>query len=426
MVLVHSTSASPRARYTLEHVLRGMLGRDVRWAAGMEEFRSSSLPRVLYGEETPTNGILHLRTEPLLETLGPEAEEQFRAVQASLRNGTPAAPLSTIFFFLSLWEEMRATRTDAHGRVLAEELTVCQPGVDPLLVDRIALRIGAELSSLYPGLPKAERRYRHVLTVDVDNGLHFRGRPLARAMGASARDVVRGDLRGLMHRWGARLGLRPDPYAAWSDRVREVLPDVDRTIAFVLTRGGGVHDHAADLEHPQYRALLRSLPSAVEIGLHPSHASGMDAATVQLERARLAEASGRSVLISRQHFLRMRVPATQRLLLAEGFREDHTLGFHDRTGFRAATCTPFPWYDLEREQATELMCWPFAVMDSALHERMGLGAEQALAEVDRLHQLVRAVQGTFVSVWHDRYLSGYRNFGPWPDVLRKAVQLARA
>ena len=72
------------------------------------------------------------------------------------------------------------------------------------------------------------------------------------------------------------------------------------------------------------------------------------------------------------------------------------------------------------------MCWPFAVMDSALHERMGLGAEQALAEVDRLHQLVRAVQGTFVSVWHDRYLSGYRNFGPWPDVLRKAVQLARA
>ena len=83
-------------------------------------------------------------------------------------------------------------------------------------------------------------------------------------------------------------------------------------------------------------------------------------------------------------------------------------------------------YDLEREQATELMCWPFAVMDSALHERMGLDAGQALAEVERVHQLVRGVQGTFISVWHDRYLSGYRNFAPWPGVLRKAVQLARA
>jgi hypothetical protein len=403
-----------------------MLGRDVRWAAGMEEFRSSAAPRVLYGGDPAPPGVFHLRSEPLLETLGPEAEVHFRAVQQALRNGAPTGPLSTVFFFLSLWEERRPARTDAHARVLAEDLTAGHQRLDPLVVDRIALRTDQELMRHFPALPASERRFRHVLTVDVDNGLHFSGRPLARALGASARELARGDVRGFAQRWSTRLGLRPDPYAGWPAALAEALPRVDRAIAFVLTRGQGVHDHAAALEHPQYRALLRALPSAVELGLHPSHASGMDAAAVRLERARLAQASGRSVLISRQHFLRMQVPATQRLLLSEGFREDHTLGFHDRTGFRAATCTAFPWYDLEREQATELMCWPFAVMDSALHERMGLDAEQALAEVDRLQQLVRSVQGTFVSVWHDRYLSGYRNFGPWPDVLRKAVQLARA
>lgn len=426
MLLVHLDSPSPRARHTVVHLLRNLLGHPVQLAAGREEFRSSSAPRVQYGGIDAPPGVLHLQAEPLLEILGHAGEGPFRAAQEALRNGAPIGPLSTIFFFLSLWEEMRPGRMDAHGRVLAEDLTAGQQRVDPLLVDRTALRIGEELIHRFPSLPAPERRYRHVLTVDVDNGLHFRGRPLSRAVGASVRELARGDVRSIVHRWSARLGLRPDPYAAWPATLADAVPQVDRAIVFVLTRGGGAHDHAAALEHPHYRALLRSLPSAVEIGLHPSHASGMDSAAVHRERARLAASADRSVDISRQHFLRMQVPETQRLLLAEGFREDHTLGFHDRSGFRAATCTPFPWYDLEREQATELMCWPFAVMDSALHERMGLDAGQALAEVERVQQLVRGVQGTFVTVWHDRYLSGYRNFAPWPGVLRKAVQLARA
>jgi hypothetical protein len=143
------------------------------------------------------------------------------------------------------------------------------------------------------------------------------------------------------------------------------------------------------------------------------------------DRARLESIIAEPVSLSRQHFLRWRLPDTLRELEAAGFREDHTLGFSDRTGFRAGTCTPFPYYDLEQDRATTLMLWPFAIMDSALHDRMGLAPAAAQEQIDAVIDTVRAVQGTFVSVWHDRFLSDHGPWKGWRAVLLNTLSHAR-
>jgi hypothetical protein len=65
-------------------------------------------------------------------------------------------------------------------------------------------------------------------------------------------------------------------------------------------------------------------------------------------------------------------------------------------------------------------------MDSALHEKAGLTADTALDEFKRMADSVRAVNGTFVSVWHDRYLSGDTPYEGWPEVMTKLVEHARS
>ncbi len=75
---------------------------------------------------------------------------------------------------------------------------------------------------------------------------------------------------------------------------------------------------------------------------------------------------------------------------------------------------------------TPLMLWPFACMDSTLHEKLGLGPDAALNEFKRMTDTVRAVNGTFVSVWHDRYLSGDTPYEGWPEVMKKLVEYARS
>jgi hypothetical protein len=164
----------------------------------------------------------------------------------------------------------------------------------------------------------------------------------------------------------------------------------------------------------------------VEMGLHPSYLSSEKEGLVNDERGRLQRAWGGPINLTRQHFLRWRLPNTLRYLADLGFTEEHSLGFTDRAGFRVSTCTPFPWYDLQAEEETSLMLWPFAAMDSALIEQMGQSPAEVVRSMCAMSDAVRSVQGTFVSVWHDRYLSGHREFAPWPAVFEQVVQYARA
>ncbi|HRH39752.1 MAG TPA: polysaccharide deacetylase family protein, partial [Flavobacteriales bacterium] len=180
------------------------------------------------------------------------------------------------------------------------------------------------------------------------------------------------------------------------------------------------------IDHPVFVQLLKRLASVSEIGLHPSYESSRDERIIARERERLGTVTGRPIHTTRQHFLRWRMPDTFRALIVNGFTEDHSIGFSDRIGFRAGTCTPFPWYDLERDEETPLMLHPFAVMDSALANRTGDGMQKAISDMKHLSGAVREVNGTFVSVWHDRFLSGHEEFKGGPEAMRELVDHAQA
>ena len=51
--------------------------------------------------------------------------------------------------------------------------------------------------------------------------------------------------------------------------------------------------------------------------------------------------------------------------------------------------------------------------------------DQAAAQFTTMMNAVRSVDGTFVSVWHDRYLSGHEQFTGWPEVMEEVVEAAR-
>ena len=71
------------------------------------------------------------------------------------------------------------------------------------------------------------------------------------------------------------------------------------------------------------------------------------------------------------------------------------------------------------------MIHPFAMMDSAMCYKMHLSPREAVAEAKRLVDAVRAVQGQFISVWHERFLSGYGDEAGWGGVAEEVLQYAR-
>ena len=426
MLLVKLDEPSARGRYIIQHMLEGIGGIPVRFAEG-EEFRSSNGPKLVYGA-LPEAGAYHI---PASEGW---AHTPLRAPIIDLQNGRPnmfpsdhgADPFAVAFYVLSLADEMQCADRDAHGRVPANSLYVVRNGLsDRPYVDEWALRMAQELEAQWPGLIEVRRQYTHTVTVDMDNILRYAGRPFVRALGASAKDLLRGAFGEVAERWSVRSGARLDPYLAVRNVLREQRQAVDRMVVFFLVHGGEEYDHAASLDHPDTIATIQGATLFAEVGIHPSYRSSDEAGLLRQETERLRSVVG-SVALSRQHFLRWRLPDTMHQAMENGIAEEHSLGFSDRLGFRASTCTPFRWFDVERDQATGPLLVPFAAMDSALIDHERCMPRDVVERMSAMGELVRQVNGNFVSVWHDRSLSGHREFASWPAVFKEVVQRVRS
>jgi hypothetical protein len=97
-------------------------------------------------------------------------------------------------------------------------------------------------------------------------------------------------------------------------------------------------------------------------------------------------------------------------------KKDYSMGYTDKIGFRAGTCTPFYFYDLETETKTTLKVIPFAYMDGALKDKMSLSAQSAKMEIKALKKAVQKVKGQFTAVWHNESLSNLDRWFGWRSV----------
>ena len=84
--------------------------------------------------------------------------------------------------------------------------------------------------------------------------------------------------------------------------------------------------------------------------------------------------------------------------------------FEDYLGFRAGTCTPFLFYDLDYEIQTPLKVFPIAVMDVTLASYQNLSHKRSYEVIMKLAKEVRQVEGSFISMFDNETLS---NKGIW-------------
>jgi hypothetical protein len=267
--------------------------------------------------------------------------------------------------------------------------------------------------------------YRHVATFDMDNGFKYLGRPLWRTLGGWLRDLMHGSWSEVVERGRVLMGSSSDPFQIDDNLVALCGPVAQRVVVFVLAAVRGPHDHAVPVSHMRYARRLRDLARTVELGIHPSHRSSVHPDLISTEKKRLEHVTGIAVRCSRQHFLRMQVPTTYRELERLGIAEEHSMGYHERIGFRAGTCTPYDWYDLQEERRTTLVVHPFAVMDNTLRDKLRASPEEAVVRAEALVHAVRAVRGTFTGIWHESFLATTGPHVAWRTAILRILRTAR-
>ena len=132
---------------------------------------------------------------------------------------------------------------------------------------------------------------------------------------------------------------------------------------------------------------------------------------------------GKTVNESRQHFLILKFPYTYQTLINQEITEDYTMGYSDLVGFRAGTARPYRWFDLIKNEITNLTIHPFAFMDTTINQSLKLSPSQAILKIEALFKEVKEFGGEFSYIWHNESIGDYGSWKGWSEVFDYSLAL---
>lgn len=422
MVLVYAEKITPRLGYIARLIFTDILGAELTLTSNLPEFLQSERPKLNYSFRKFSNELF-LEAHPFLFTATLEApvfetgkygDETF-IFTTSGESCLPFDPLAASFFLVSRLEEYLSDQRDLHGRypasasILRRLNLLGQP-----VVNRWAWLLADKISQKYPGAVFRRSRMQYLSTIDVDNAWAYRHKGFFRTFAASLKALLKGERAVNRERFQVLTGQKADPFDTYNYLQQIFRGNEAQTIFFFLAGDYARFDRSISWKNRAFRQLVRTTSGTYQTGLHPSYRSSEEEGNRQLmrEKLRLQTITGAEVTRSRQHYLRLQLPQTYRKLLAAGIVEDYSMGYADEAGFRAGICTPFFFYDLENDRPTNLLIYPFQVMDVTLRDYLNLTPQEARLKIEQLMNEVKAVGGMFVSIWHNESLS---DSGPWKD-----------
>ncbi|MEQ8910618.1 MAG: polysaccharide deacetylase family protein [Vicingaceae bacterium] len=432
MLLIYLKQLSPRSRYLFKTAIRTFLRLDdFKFSEDEEEFKAFNGAKFSYGKK-PFSDELFFEAFGLLESRGiseislnPKEYQGVPTLFQVSSGALPYDPFAASFYMLSRYEEYLPHLRDQYDRFTASEsLAKKHDFLQVAVVDRWLLQVKELLQQHFPDLKFGKRKYSYLPTLDIDNAYAYKEKGFIRIMGSIGRNILKLDFKQLRNQLAVVFGNRKDPFDTFNYQLNVQKKYHLRPIYFFLLADYGLNDKNLSHENRHFQSLIKSIADYAEVGIHPSYGSNVKKEKVVREIKRLQRIVKRDIYRSRQHFLKLSLPETYRNLIEADIREDYTMGFAGDLGFRAGTCTPYPFYDLDEEVECKLTIYPFQMMEATLKYYLKVDAQHALSELKPLIDEVKAVNGTFVSLWHNESLSEEDGWEGWREVYEGMVEYA--
>jgi len=428
-VLIFVPEINPRIEYTFGFIFQTILGVDIIFTSNQSEFLQSKFPKINYSETNLSSGLF-LKAHSLLFEKSISDQEidmiEYNHYQlffpSSDDSFLPFDPFACTFYLITRYEEYLSECTDEHERFTDLENILVRHQLNHVpIVDQLAYWIAAEISALFPEFSMRKRTFKFLTTIDIDNAWAFKNKNFGIWLGGISKAAIHGKWNELKMRLLVYLRLQKDPY----DTYKYILENYKRYLKylqfFFLMGDRDKYDKSISHRNKNFRQLIGELASVCEVGIHPSYASNQKPWLFEKEKDRLEEIIHKPVTRSRQHFLKLKFPNTYHSLLKSGITDDYTMGFASLTGFRAGTCTAYPFFDLSLNKRTELMIHPFQVMDVTLKNYLELNPDEAWLLIENLMIEVKKVDGTFISLWHNESLKDSGQWLGWRKVFERIL-----
>jgi hypothetical protein len=434
MILIYCRKTTSRISYSMGLLLKTILGLEWQITNDINEFTNYQGAKILYGSERYVTDGLYIHAAELLNERGVHHVEPKYITRDGLPVLFPAEdslcglgfdPFSAAFYLTSRYEEYLPYVKDRFGRFEARESFSYKMGfLKYPVVDHYAMMLRQCLSTTFPFFEFPARSFRFIPTIDVDVAFAFKGRGLIRTLYGGISSLVALDIKSIWQRLRVLAGQERDPFDTYDLQLSLHKKFGFKACYFFLCGDHGPYDKNIAVSSKPFQNLVKKIGDYATVGVHPSFSSNTDEKKISTEIRQLESILNRPVEYSRQHYLMLSMPKTYRTLMQNGVLNDFSMGYASLPGFRAGTCTPFYFYDIDNESVSGLKVFPLAIMDGTLKDYMRLNPQQAIQIITELMEKVRAVDGTFISLWHNDSFSDGGRWQGWLQVYKDMLTMA--
>jgi hypothetical protein len=418
MLLVYTSKITPRLKFVFKQICTRILNIPVSFTNVIEEFIAHDHLKMSYGSQplgseffVRSNGLLSEQGLSDLELNVQTWEDTKCFFSSGEKSHIPFDIFAAAFYLLSRYEEYLPHVKDVYGRFTKEESLAFQSGfLHQPVIDIWAYKFKAALQNQYPTQEFGVRHFSINPVIDVPVAYYFKNKGFLRTLGGIGSDLFRFRFKFLYDRFPVLFGFKKDPYDNFKWIINRQKTTQTKFNVFFLIGRLTTYDKNNSINKKEFVSLIKSVADYCNVGIKASYMA-LDSMAVLKSEKRQMDAVLNSVTTSaRSSFSKVNLPSTYRNYIDLEINEDYTMGYPDSIGFRAGTCTPFLFYDLDYEIQTPLLIHPFQLMDFVLlkHASFLDKKETLLKAISE----VKKVNGRFTFIFHNYAFSPTKR---WSD-----------
>ena len=394
------------------------MGIPIDFTSVIEVFIAHSGPKISYGAQ-PLGSEFFVKSNGLLFEQG-LSDVDINVLQwdqtkcffyVGEKSNLPFDIFSAAFYLLSRYEEYLPHVKDEYGRFPKEHsIAHQQQFLHQPVIDLWAYKLKAALEDYFPETRFQNRTFTIHPIIDIPMAYFFKNKGFLRSVGGFFSDFIQFKFRTFSDRFLVLFGLKKDPYDTFNYIVNRQKKSSQKFDVFFLVGDYSTYDKSISLNKKEFVSQIKSIRDYCNVGLKTSFLALDDFDKLKQEKNRLDTVVNSQITKARSSFSKVNLPTTYRHYIDLEIQSDFSMGYPEAIGFRAGTCTPFLFYDLDFEVQTPLKIHPYQLMDFSLLNHVSL--------LDKKETLIRAIQevknvnGTFTPIFHNYTFGGWER---WTD-----------
>ena len=423
MILVYTPKITARLNFIFRHIFNNVLLVDVKFTSQLEEFIAFNGAKFSYADKA-LGKEFYVKSHPLL------FQQSIKDIEVKLSywdrtpvffevqdSSIPFDIFAAGFYLLSRYEEYFPHKLDMHGRydyknsVLSRHKLLNMPILE-IWVEKFKFA----LQEKYPDLQFPEKSFYFEPLINVSMARLFQHKSFLRQFFGGINDILHFRLLRFIRRNKVLFFGKKDPYDTFDEILRIKNKYKHPLTFFHLLSGYNLFDHNISKNKNTYRRQIKFTADYGDTGLLASYYSSDDEGKIEKEIKDLEDIIHRDLQKIRAHFNRISIPNTYQIYNNEEIKHDYSMGYNHKLGFRAGTCTPFRFYDIENETETSLVLHPVSVSDVMLHHQYRYSYKKALRIMIEQGELIRQYGGHYYPVFHNFILSDEKEWKKWNDL----------